>query len=108
MGDCGEKRVQDRVRVRIRLALIGKFGPVVYGWTQNISLSGAYVETEGRFPVDSICSASGLANLQGALLKLRAEARIVRHDETGMGIQFTTLDLEAEHAIRRLVEHNRQ
>jgi hypothetical protein len=108
MGDRdGGKRVQPRVRVRIRVTLKGKYGPAIHGWTGNISLSGAYVETQGGFPVGSLCSVSGLANLRGDLLKLRAEAKIVRHDETGMGIWFTKLGPEAADAIRPLVEHNR-
>lgn len=101
-----DTRVQPRARVRVRLAVKGALRPEVHGWTRNISVSGVYVETDGRIPIGSTCLFSGLADLQGTLLKVRGEARIVRHDETGMGIQYTKVPPEAEDAIRRLVEHH--
>lgn len=72
--------------------------------TRNISLTGLYLETETRIPVDTSCKIT--IQLAGATSKMefKVEGVVCRHDRTGMGIAFTQLNTDSYIHISNLVK----
>jgi hypothetical protein len=72
--------------------------------TRNISLTGLYLETDTRIPVDTPCKIA--IQLAGATSKMdfKVEGVICRHDRTGMGITFTHLNPDSYIHIVNLVK----
>lgn len=71
--------------------------------TANISLKGLYIETQNRIPVDTPCSIEIHLSGPTSAMDFRAEGRICRHDQGGMGIAFTHLDPDSALHIVNLV-----
>ncbi len=71
--------------------------------TRNISLTGLYLETVARIPVDTPCNIA--IQLAGATSKMefKVEGTICRHDRAGMGISFTRLNPDSYIHISNLV-----
>lgn len=71
--------------------------------TRNISLTGLYLETDTRIPVETHCKIK--IQLTGATSKMDFKVRgvVCRHDQTGMGITFTHLDEDSYLHIINLV-----
>ena len=72
--------------------------------TRNISLTGLYLETDTRIPVDTPCKIA--IQLAGATSKMefKVEGLVCRHDQNGMGISFTHLNPDSYIHISNLVK----
>lgn len=72
--------------------------------TRNVSITGLYLETDKRIPVETLCKIT--IQLAGATSKMafRAQGVVCRHDQTGMGIAFTQLDPDSYIHISNLVK----
>ncbi len=71
--------------------------------TRNISLNGLYLETDSRIPVGTPCKIS--IQLTGVTSKMdfKVQGLVCRHDQGGMGINFTHLDEDSYLHIINLV-----
>ena len=72
--------------------------------TRNISLTGLYLETDTRIPVDTPCEIT--IQLAGATssMEFKAQGVICRHDQNGMGVSFTELHPDSHLHILNLVK----
>ncbi len=64
---------------------------IVEGELQDISIVGMYIETKARIPLGSTCRIQIIISAQHSRLTLEdIEGVIIRTDDIGLGIQFTS------------------
>ncbi len=66
------------------------------GVTRDWSETGVFIETEARPPVDSVVEVSFVWGDDS----VRSRARVVRHDTTGIGLDFVEPPAAFCHAVR--------
>src|SRR5579885_3013195 len=100
-----EHRWGERVAVRETVELAHGPPPPVAGVLENVSVSGAFVRTDGRAPprgpVEVILQQGGF----GRRHSVRLPAYVVRSTESGVGIEWSEF---APRAIRELMIRDRR
>jgi hypothetical protein len=73
---------------------------VPLGMTRNWSLSGVFVETSARPPVDAIIEVTFVWGDDG----VRTRARVVRHAPDGIGLAFVEPNAAFLHAVQGVID----
>ena len=71
--------------------------------TRNISLTGLYLETDTRIPVETSCKIKIMLTGATSKMDFKVQGMVCRHDQAGMGITFTHLDEDSYLHIINLV-----
>lgn len=95
-----EQRTQEREpRHEVALFVGSSDGALQFARTRNLSLTGVFVETESRPPVNSVHT---VAFVWGEDTH-ECQARIVRHAEDGLGITFLGPDPTVLDALKEII-----
>ncbi len=95
-----------RVPVKIQVKLMVD-GEVAYsGPTDDVSMKGLFIKTDKRVPLGTKCDL--VLFLDGATppVEFHAKGKIQRHTDSGMGVRFSEIDLEAYDHLHDLVLMN--
>jgi hypothetical protein len=102
-----DKRSVERVPFRVSAILKTNNREIRSETTEDLSVKGVFVLTEEFLEEETPCQV--LLELSGTSsdLRLRMEGRVARvRPGKGMGIEFTTLDLEVYTLLKNIVEYN--
>lgn len=95
-----ERRRFARTRYKVDVTL--RYGTVtLFGSTQDISLKGLYVSELPEKDLPLYKAINLTLQLQGLRLKLRG--KIVRKDETGVGIEFDAMEFDSFLQLKNIV-----
>jgi hypothetical protein len=73
----------------------------------NISLSGLHLATDQAFPVAGTpCRVTILLKASEESVAIQAEGTVIRSGAGGLAIEFTALDPDSYHHLRRLIINN--
>jgi hypothetical protein len=102
-----EQRKKTRVRFNTRVQLRSK-GDVITAQasSRDISLNGLYIKSEKKIPVGETCHISLFLSGDTSDLAIRAKGLISRHDETGMGIAFQSIEADSYFHLKNLLIYN--
>lgn len=100
------KRRFSRVTAQFDVTLRAGEGTPVTGTLRDIAVQGAFVICEPVLalgtPVEvSIVLHGGIDDVQ-----VRARATVVRHEDGGLGVHFTEVDLESVEHLRNIITFN--
>ena len=86
--DTNEKREFTRVPFRTEVKLSAANKTIISNKLQNISLGGAFISSEESFPPGTMCLLEIKLTGPASLLKIGVEAKVVRAEDHGMGVQI--------------------
>lgn len=97
------------VRVQVRVAIRAHLTHQIthekaHGWVRNLSITGAFVETETLFPVDAEVELDTLVRDGDRPVHLKWVGWVAHHRNNGMGLQFDDLDPKTEAVLNRIIE----
>jgi hypothetical protein len=96
-----EKREYQRVVVRLEAEVSSETKAQISGWTKDISIKGIFVMCADRLPLGYPCRCriSLGSALRGAPVVI-VDGKVVRCDESGVGIQFSPVAVEGLKKLR--------
>jgi hypothetical protein len=83
-----EHRCGDRISTDIPVRLVALPGTIGPGRIVNVSMTGAYVETQLKLPLLSLVALEPVKRTHRDGAVARLEAYVVRLDEAGIGIEW--------------------
>lgn len=77
------------------------------GSSKDLSLKGIFVRTDKQFVMGTACCVN--VYLTGGIeeIKLSMEGSVVRQTDTGIGIAFDSMDVDAYSHLKNIVRYNR-
>ena len=103
MHEGENKREFTRVRVGIHGVFADKVGDVLTVDVDSLSLRGCHALTGDPLPAGGPYALTLFTDEAEDALHLRVDARIVRVEEWGMGVEFLAMPPESYEHLRRLV-----
>ncbi len=98
------QREFSRVGVRLKVRLRFSDDMTVEGTASDVSMKGVRCLTGARPEVGSECAVTMIfAEKSAAPLELRAEGRVVRHEEDGIAVELLAIELESHEHLRNLL-----
>jgi hypothetical protein len=88
-----QRREFSRITLESKVFVNFKESIIISGEMKNLSLSGAYIKTEVKAPVNEAGEIDILFTEGSPRILLRLKGTVVRRDENGMGINFEKMDL---------------
>jgi hypothetical protein len=76
------------------------------GSSRDLSLSGIFVDTDEKISLDTPCKVAVVLPGTAEPLVLQMDGRIVRHDASGIGITFDSMDLDSYTHLKNIVRYN--
>ena len=98
-----EKRRFTRVDVELSITISPKDADRCRGVLKNISLGGAFLVDGDPLPKGSECTLCVEISEPASVLTAEVQGEVVRADEKGVAIRFTSIDLDSLLRLRRLV-----
>jgi hypothetical protein len=95
-----------RIPLRLEVQLLLEDGSEVFGNGVDLSLKGAFCETEASPPVGTPCTVALTFDSGDNKLSFYAAGRIARVADHGLAVEFTELELESFHHLRNLIRFN--
>ncbi len=74
--------------------------------SKDLSQRGLFVKTDKRPILDTACRVTVYLSRGIDDLKLKIQGRIVRHTDTGFGVEFESMDVETYTHLKTLVLYN--
>jgi len=102
-----EKRSKPRVYYKTDILLkLDKFEVRASGNSIDLSLKGIYVKTDDDIPVGTECVVK--ISLSGTTenLPLKMRGTVVRKELSGIGISFTSMDIDSYTHLKNVVRYN--
>ncbi len=99
-----DRRKFTRISLEVELTLLDGGSDVPVSGLRNISLGGAFVFTDEPPPMGSVCRAKISLIGPSSLLKIEADAEVVRVEDSGVGLDFSKIDLDSLMHLRHLVK----
>lgn len=107
MRNWTERRRFTRVSIQIEGELALDDATTISGISRDLSLNGLFLLCEASAPVDANCHVTLFLGERTAPLRVEAHGRVVRTDDTGVGLMFTDImGLESFEHLRNLVLYN--
>lgn len=72
----------------------------------NISMKGIYLETIEKLEINSLVDIALILTGASSDLQIDISGKVVRHDQNGIGIEFTEIDLDAYIHLKNVVTYN--
>ena len=110
ISDKDDRRKHSRVvfTTKIEIHMLDESGQKVKlaANSKDLSQRGVFVKTNTRPTLDTQCRVN--VYLSGGIddLKLEIQGRIVRHTDTGFGVEFESMDVETYTHLKTLVLYN--
>ena len=101
-----ENRVSRRVNIKAALSLRVGDGPAVHGWIQDISITGVHINTDESIPIGTKCQVCLIIREGTQRRRLHLDARVMRQDAKGMGLQFLPMDPDVHIQLSDLLLSN--
>ncbi len=95
-----------RIPIRLEVELLLEDGRTVSGNGVDLSLKGAFCETDLRPPEGAPCSVSLTFDTGDNKLCFFAAGRIARLADAGLAVEFTEIELESFHHLQNLIRLN--
>ncbi|MFN8058864.1 MAG: PilZ domain-containing protein [Vicinamibacterales bacterium] len=99
-------RACTRAQIMVRAELSSGKTRVITGSTSNVSLKGVYFLPDKWVPVGTECQVTIRFAGPTSSLKIEGSGRIVRSDESGLGIEFLDMTVDSLEHLRNLVRYN--
>lgn len=105
--DQKERRRFTRVSIQIEGELALDDATTISGISRDLSLNGVFLLCDASASVDANCHVTLFLGERTAPLRVEAHGRVVRTDETGVGLTFTDImGIESFEHLRNLVLYN--
>jgi len=110
ISDKDDRRKYSRVifTTKIEIHMIDESGQNVQfaAHSKDLSQRGVFVKTDKRPSLDTACRVN--VYLSGGIddLKLEIQGRIVRHTDSGFGVEFESMDVDTYTHLKTLVLYN--
>lgn len=101
MGDSTNRRTCTRAIVRVKIRMLIE-GQKFYGWLRDVSLKGFFMQSDDHLPVvGNTYPVEILVDEDVPSSFIRANARVVRSDKKGIGLEF--LEIASDGSQERLM-----
>ena len=100
------RRRYPRLPLQVSAELVTEAGHKLAGRTRDLSIMGMFLIGGAEVPVNSECKVCLLVERDGAPIRLNLKGKVVRKEETGLGIQFTAMNQECYENLRYLIHYN--
>jgi hypothetical protein len=74
--------------------------------SKDISLKGMYVRSDKRLPIGTACDIQILLTGTTQQLTINLKGRIIRLDDTGLGLHFDSIDVNSFNHLKNLLMYN--
>ena len=102
-----ERREKTRVYFHTQVVLTSGDSEIVAETnSKDISLKGMFVYTQKMMPIDTSCHIEIILRGSSSRLSLRMEGKVIRHDDSGLGITFDSIDIDSYFHLKNLVMYN--
>jgi hypothetical protein len=101
-----DRREFTRVRAHVEAQVSSDTPVLIAGEARDISLNGVYVLCDERLPAGTPCRVFLFLGESQEQLVIRANGKIARSDETGMGVELTGIPVDSFDHLRNLVLYN--
>lgn len=98
-------RVGFATRIEIIILADGK-KIVLDAGSKDLSLKGVFVRTSDTFPIETSCTVNVYLSGRVDEVFLEIQGRVVRQTDTGVGIVFESMDVEAYSHLKKIVLYN--
>ena len=103
---CFANRTSTRVRLRIRAELTDGSSRVLFGYTENVSLTGFFFVPDRWLPLGITCQVTLRFAGPESPLRVDATARIVRSTGRGLALAFAEISAASLPHLQNLVRYN--
>ncbi len=100
-----EKRSFTRIQFQAK-AFVRAKDTTVIGVIENLSLNGIFLKTPEKLRVNRDVRIELLFTGTSSQLSILLNGKILRHERTGMAIQFSDIDLDAFFHLENLIKYN--
>ena len=100
-----EKRAFNRIAFQAK-ALVRAKDTTVIGVIENLSLSGIFLKTPEKLRENRVVRIELLFTGTSSQLSILLNGTILRHENTGMAVKFTNIDLDAFFHLNNLIRYN--
>jgi len=100
-----EKRNFDRIPFQTK-AIVRSKDATVIGIVENLSLDGIFLKTPEKLKLNRIVKIELLFTGTSSQLSILLDGKIMRHENTGMAIQFKDIDMDAFLHLKNLISYN--
>ena len=100
-----EKRNFTRIQFQAK-AFVRAKDTTVIGLIENLSLNGIFLKTPEKLRVNRDVRIELLFTGTSSQLSILLNGQILRHERTGMAIQFNDIDLDAFFHLENLIRYN--
>ncbi len=100
-----EKRIFTRIPFKTK-AIVRQKDSTVIGIVENLSLAGIFLKTPERLGLNRLVKIELLFTGTSSQISIILDGKITRHENTGMGIEFRNLDLDAFFHLKNLIIYN--
>ena len=103
------KERRRKTRVHFETQVILKSGTSEISSTVNsrdISLKGMFVRTDKKLPIGASCDIQILLTGATNHLFLNLKGRVVRHNDSGLGLHFDSIDVDSYMHLKNLLMYN--
>ncbi len=97
-----------RVPIHLKVEIRCGSQTIVTDQTKDLSMKGIYLTCEEKLPVGSICEVALLLEGTDQPVRIDVKGRVMRCVNSGVGIQFTEIELDSYDHLQNLVLHNSQ
>ncbi len=102
-----DKRQGQRVDFKTQITLrIGESEYHYTGSSKDLSLKGLFVNSEKKIPMDTNCLVQIFLTGMTEKVTLNMRGQIVRTDDMGTAIAFTSMDLDSYTHLKNIVRYN--
>lgn len=108
MVDTDNSRIFSRSATRMAVEVTTDAGVFIDGHLRDVSMNGLWLACSRMLPVGAVCQVAVVLDAGEPVIRFKADGRVVRTDETGMGIEFTEIDEDYVEHLRNLVLYNSQ
>ena len=100
-----EKRAFNRIAFQAK-ALVRAKDTTVIGVIENLSLNGIFLKTPEKLRENRAVRIELLFTGTSSQLSILLNGTILRHENTGMAVKFTNIDLDAFFHLNNLIRYN--
>jgi hypothetical protein len=100
-----EKRSFARIPFQTK-AIVRSKDATVIGIVENLSLAGIFLKTPEKLRINRIVKIELLFTGTSSQLSILLNGKIMRHENTGMAIQFKNVDMDAFLHLKNLISYN--
>jgi hypothetical protein len=102
-----DRERREAVRIQFESRILIKTDGDIIGATadsRNISLKGMYVQPEKQLPLKTPCTLDITLTGDTSKMTITIPGEVCRHDEKGMGITFTDMEVDNFVHIKNLIK----